>query len=303
MVSECCSTIFAEKLMATIYYERFELAEELSSETSRLVGAHVFHQASCPALRNYGLYMCGVGSPSGPCEVERIDAPFHVLLVLLGGQAELFEGDQRWVIKAGQYGVLPARGRRGFRRIGDAPMPHAWVLLNEDPRWAKLQRNQPWTSQTEYATLVYDSVSLLQRESQLSNAGYHSTLQLPALEILSQQLERLFGLVGVRSEREQALIKVLDAIRHDPSANWSVAELGQQVGLSTTQLHRLCQRVYGLAPAQLVFDIRMQVARERLRQGQRVAEVATALGYQEVASFSRRFSQHFGCPPSRVFST
>ena len=288
--------------MATIYYERFDLADEPASETSRLVGAHVFHHASCPALRQYGLYMCGVGCPSGPCEVERIDAPFHVLLVLLGGQAELFEGEQRWVIQAGQYGVLPARGRRGFRRIGEAPMPHAWVLLNDDPRWSTLQREHPWSGQTEHAALLYDAISLLQRESQLSNAGAPSSLQLPALEMVSQQLERLLGLASARPEREQALMQVLDAIRHEPAANWSVAELGRQVGLSNTQLHRLCQRLFGRAPAQLVFDIRMQVARERLRQGQRVAEVASELGYQEVASFSRRFSQHFGCAPSRVFA-
>ncbi len=89
-------------------------------------------------------------------------------------------------------------------------------------------------------------------------------------------------------------MQVLDAIRHEPAANWSVAELGRQVGLSNTQLHRSCQRLYGRAPAQRVFDIRMQVARERLRQGQRVAEVDSELGYQEVANFSRRFSQYFG---------
>lgn len=287
--------------MATIYYERFDLTDEPACEASRLVGAHVFHQASCPALRQYGLYMCGIGCPSGPCEVERIDAPFHVLLVLLGGEAELFDGEKRWTIKAGEYGLLPARGQRGFRRMGDAPMPHAWVLLNDDPRWATLPREHPWSGRTEHAALLYDAISLLQRESELSNAGDHSSLQLPALEMVSKQLERLLGLATVRPEREQALMQVLDAIRHQPAANWSVVELARQVGLSNTQLHRLCQRLYARAPAQLVLDIRMQIARERLRQGQRVAEVASELGYQEVASFSRRFSQHFGCAPSRAF--
>ncbi|WP_348945395.1 AraC family transcriptional regulator [Chitinibacter sp. FCG-7] len=286
--------------MPTIYYERFELDQQTKSDASRLVGAHVFHQASCPAMREYGLYMCGVGKPDGPCEIERIDPPFHVLLVLLGGTAEIFEDNQRWTIGAGEFAVLPARGRRGFRRIGDAAMPHVWFLLNDEPRWQHLHRAQCWLGQTSHGARLYDAVSLFQREAQLGNAGAHDTLVLQSLDIVSRQLERLLDLAQERPQQEQALVQLLDSIRRDPAGNWSVSTLCQHVGLGATQLHRLCQRRYGRAPAQLVFDIRMQLARDWLAQGQRVANVATALGYQEIASFSRRFSRHFGCPPSKM---
>ncbi|WP_187360020.1 helix-turn-helix domain-containing protein [Chitinolyticbacter meiyuanensis] len=286
--------------MATIYYERFELTGETESEISRLVGAQIYHHASCPALRQYGLFMCGVGCPDGPCDIERIDAPFHVVIAVLGGMAELYEGERRWQVGPGQFGVLPARGHRGYRRMGNAPMPHVWLLLNDDTRWESLERSRPWVGETVHGPRLFDAVSLLQREAQLSNDGAHDALVPQALELVSRQLERLLGLAGERPEREQALLRVLDEIRRDPAANWAVPELCRRVGLGATQLYRLCVRRYGRAPAQLVFEIRMQLAREWLLGGRRVADVAIALGYQEIASFSRRFSEHFGCAPSRL---
>ncbi|MBM3114396.1 helix-turn-helix transcriptional regulator [Jeongeupia naejangsanensis] len=286
--------------MATIYYERFDLAPDVVSEVSRLVGAHVYHQASCPAMRQYGIFMCGVGRPDGPCEIERIDAPFHVLIVVLDGMAELFEGDQHWLVGPGQYGVLPMRGHRGYRRIGSEAMPHAWFLLGDEVRWEALNRGHPWVGSSKHGARLHDAVSLFQREAQLSNEGAHDALVPQTLELVSRQLERLLGLAGTRPAREQSLLQLLDDVRKAPDADWSVAVLCRRVGLGATQLHRLCVRRFGRAPAQLVFDVRMQLAREWLQDGRRVADVATALGYQEIASFSRRFSSHFGCAPSRV---
>ncbi|XZG71651.1 AraC family transcriptional regulator [Chitinibacteraceae bacterium HSL-7] len=286
--------------MATIYYERFELADASDSDVARHVGARAYHDASCPTLRQYGVYMCGVGSPDGPLEIERIDAPFHVLLVLLDGEAELFEGDQHWPVQAGQLAVLPARGRRGYRRTGSRAMRHVWFLLNDDPRWSALARNEPWVANTGHGGRLYDAVSLLQREARLANDGRSDTLVAQALDIVSRLLESMLGLSGSRSEYEQALLQVLDDIRCEPAHDWSVPELCARVGLGSTQLYRLCQKLHGRAPAQLVLDTRMQLAQDWLRQGRRVADVATALGYQEIASFSRRFSGHFGCAPSRL---
>ncbi|KAF0813896.1 Exoenzyme S synthesis regulatory protein ExsA [Andreprevotia sp. IGB-42] len=286
--------------MATIFYERFDLDPVQVSDVSRLVGARVFHEASCPAMRQHGLFMCGVGMPDGPCDIERIDAPFHVLIVILSGIAELYEGNRRWLVNPGQFGVLPARGHRGYRRIGDVPMRHAWLLLEDDERWNVLERNHAWVGNTEHGARLFDAVSLFQREAQLSNEGAHDALVPQTLEIVSRQLERMLDLGGKRPEHEQALLQLLGDIRREPGADWSVPALCRRVGLGSTQLYRLCLRRYGRAPAQLVFDTRMQLAHDWLLDGKRVAEVATALGYQEIASFSRRFSSHFGCAPSRM---
>ncbi|UXY16362.1 AraC family transcriptional regulator [Chitiniphilus purpureus] len=284
--------------MATIYYERFDHAP--AHEPARLVGAHVFHDASCPVMYKFGVFMCGVACPDGASDAERVDAPFHVLIVLLSGSAELYDGEDRWQLGAGQFGVLPARGHYGFRRTGDAPMRHVWFLLNDEARWRLLDRGRPWVGTTLLGPHLYDAVSLFQREAQRYNEGVHDTLVLQTLEIVSRQLERLLVPPGQRPEREQRLLSLIDEIHRQPAADWSVPQLCRQIGLGTTQLNRLFLQHYGRAPAQLVFEIRMQLARKWLLNGQRVSDVAAALGYRELASFSRCFNRHFGCAPSRI---
>ncbi|WP_028453882.1 helix-turn-helix transcriptional regulator [Chitinilyticum litopenaei] len=281
--------------MATIYYERFELEDK---PVGRLVGAHVFHDASCPPMRARGLYMCGIGAPDGLCEVERIDAPFHVLLFVLDGEAELFEGEQRWRVGPGQFGVLPRGGRRGFRRSGAAVMPHVWFLLCDDARWAFLDQPSCWVGESAQGHVLWDAVSLFQREASLANAGQPGALMIPALDLLGQQLKRALADHQPQDGRLHELQLLLNAVLREPADDWSNERLAAKLHITPAHLHRLCRLHLGQAPGQLVFGLRMQRARELLQDGHPVHAVATRVGYCELASFSRRFRQHFGVPPS-----
>ncbi|WP_028453883.1 helix-turn-helix transcriptional regulator [Chitinilyticum litopenaei] len=281
--------------MATIYYERFDI-----EEGGRLVGAHVYHKASCPPMRSRGIFMCGIAAPAGLCEIERIDAPFHVLVFVLGGTAELFEGEQTWRVQPGELGVLPRGGQRGFRRVGDAALPHVWFLLRDDPRWDFLARSTPWTTASEDGPLLWDAVSTFQREAQRHNAGAADALMLPALDLLSQQLERALGMRQARSGWAAALHALLAEVARRPAEDWSIERISHELHITAAHLHRICRQCYGLAPGQLVFARRMELARDGLREGRTVASVAQAIGYQEAGSFSRRFRQHFGVSPSEV---
>ncbi|MBE9610514.1 helix-turn-helix transcriptional regulator [Chitinilyticum piscinae] len=281
--------------MATIYYERFDV-----EEGGRLVGAHVYHKASCPPMRSRGIFMCGVAAPTGLCEIERIDAPFHVLLFILDGSAELFEGEAVWQVGPGQFGVLPRGGQRGFRRVGEAALPHVWFLLRDDPRWDFMDRSTPWIGNSQDGALLWDAVSLFQREACRQNAGESDALVIPALDLVSQLLERTLGVFRPQEGWAARLQALFDAIAREPAADWPVPRLATLLGVTPSHLHRLCRSQLGQPPGQLVFAARMQAAKTRLLQGERVSEVAHAVGYQEIASFSRRFRAHFGINPSEM---
>lgn len=281
--------------MATIYYERFDI-----EDGGRLVGAHVYHKASCPPMRQRGIFMCGVAAPAGLCEIERIDAPFHVLIFVLGGEAELFEGERRWQVGPGQFGMLPPGGQKGFRRLGDEAMPHVWFLLRDHERWNHLPRGSPWVDASGEGPALYDAVSLFQREAARQNAGERDALMLPALDLVERQLERALGAYRPPSGRAQALQTVLAQVTQAAHEPWPVARLAAELGVTQSHLHRLCREHLGQSPGQLVFAARMHAARAMLQAGGRVGEVATAVGYAEVASFSRRCREFFGVSPSAL---
>ncbi|MBM5573875.1 helix-turn-helix domain-containing protein [Deefgea sp. CFH1-16] len=83
---------------------------------------------------------------------------------------------------------------------------------------------------------------------------------------------------------------------------WDNAALAKQLHITTTHLHRLCTQHLGETPNKIVFRMKMNQAKELLMHGISVGEVARVTGYQEIASFSRRFRQHFGYNPSQVLS-
>jgi AraC-like DNA-binding protein len=56
----------------------------------------------------------------------------------------------------------------------------------------------------------------------------------------------------------------------------------------------------GIAPMQYVRRWRLSLARTELTKGERISQVAIALGYQSVEGFSRAFHKHFQLWPGEV---
>lgn len=81
--------------------------------------------------------------------------------------------------------------------------------------------------------------------------------------------------------------------------------LAERFAMSESTLLRQIKRLTGLSTNQYLMEIRLNKARQLLenRTYRSVAEVATAVGYSEVRSFSRRFKKRFGKLPSEIQGT
>lgn len=82
----------------------------------------------------------------------------------------------------------------------------------------------------------------------------------------------------------------------------SVPMLAQAFAMSESTLLRKLKELTGLTPLQFLQGKRFEHAHELLRSkpGLSIAEVAAAVGYREVRSFSRRFKSRFGLLPSEM---
>ncbi len=100
---------------------------------------------------------------------------------------------------------------------------------------------------------------------------------------------------------DAALDELVHAIRQDPGRRWTVAEMSGRCALSRAQFTRRFTGQAGLPPARYVIQARIDRARYLLAEtGMSVSQVATALGYPDVAYFSRQFKRSTGHPPSRA---
>ncbi len=88
---------------------------------------------------------------------------------------------------------------------------------------------------------------------------------------------------------------------HIGDTNFGVDWLADEVALSTRQLQRKMKKIAGLSAAGYIRLMRLRRAGQllKLRAGN-VSEVAGAVGFRDVAHFSKTFKQTFGMLPSEV---
>ena len=99
--------------------------------------------------------------------------------------------------------------------------------------------------------------------------------------------------------RDPYVARTLALMHRDITRPWTVDELGRQVGLSRSALADRFTHVIGMAPMHYLGNWRMQVAAQELRnRSTSLAQVATTVGYESEAAFSRAFKKAFGTAPA-----
>ncbi|WP_288842196.1 AraC family transcriptional regulator [uncultured Deefgea sp.] len=286
--------------MALIYRERLDIGSE---SPQIMVGTHVFHKEPYPPLRDRGILLCGISEGQAFFEVERVDAPWHVLAFCLTGSGEVFTPDgSTHTFAAGQLALMPQGVHSGYRRKGEQAMQHVWFLLYCSSRWDYLNRAQPAIFNSQDGAALADAVRQFHREVLRFNLGDTHSLAVPALDYLCLLLERATQALNAKRGWAEQLEQLFAHVQKNLQQDWSNAALAAQLHITTTHLHRLCIQHLGETPNKIVFRLIMNQAKQLLMHGASVGEVARISGYQEIASFSRRFRQHFGYNPSQVLS-
>lgn len=99
--------------------------------------------------------------------------------------------------------------------------------------------------------------------------------------------------------RDPFVARALALLHRDAARDWTVDELGREVGLSRSALADRFTRLIGMPPMHYLADWRMQLATEKLRNTKgSLAQVAEIVGYESEASFSRAFKKTFGVAPA-----
>lgn len=96
-----------------------------------------------------------------------------------------------------------------------------------------------------------------------------------------------------------ALRRVRDRIDREYASPLNVEDLARGAHMSAGHLSREFHRVYGEPPYSYLMTRRIERAMALLRRGDRsVTEVCFTVGFSSLGTFSTRFSQLVGVPPS-----
>jgi AraC-like DNA-binding protein len=142
------------------------------------------------------------------------------------------------------------------------------------------------------------------KESGSARAGGENVLarvsELMFVEAIRRYLEILpptqtGWLAGLR---DPVVGQALAALHGDPRQPWTVERLARLVGLSRSVFAERFTAMAGDPPMQYLALWRMQLASRLLIDGRRVSEVASSVGYESEAAFSRAFKKLVGEAPA-----
>ena len=124
--------------------------------------------------------------------------------------------------------------------------------------------------------------------------------ELMFVEILREYMHRLPANQGgwLAGLNDAHVGKALRLLHANPTRNWTVGELARESAISRSALAERFTELVGDAPIRYLANWRMQLAKQMLREGAHVQEVATRVGYESEAAFNRAFKRATGSPPA-----
>ncbi|TFH79493.1 AraC family transcriptional regulator [Pseudomonas kribbensis] len=137
-----------------------------------------------------------------------------------------------------------------------------------------------------YAVLVDDQQDVLRKQS-------------AAVEFFSDLQLRLNPIELPLREPNSKLERAADFIRRHCTDLLSLDDICAAAELSPSYLIRAFKQHFGMTPHAFLVNQRIQFARECLRRGQLIADVALEAGFADQAHFQRAFKQHLAATPGQ----
>ncbi|WP_223302621.1 helix-turn-helix transcriptional regulator [Halotalea alkalilenta] len=103
----------------------------------------------------------------------------------------------------------------------------------------------------------------------------------------------------VPSDLAKQIRPALDHLYASPTASATLDELAGLAGMSRYQVIRAFRAVTGMTPHAWQLNHRVNLARDWIRSGDRLADIALHLGFADQAHFQRVFKAHAGVTPGR----
>lgn len=100
-----------------------------------------------------------------------------------------------------------------------------------------------------------------------------------------------------RPDNSSAVKRIRARIDDDPAGFHPLAELAQCIGATKFQTIRAFSRVTGLTPHAYILQKRLDLAKNLVRNGSKLADAAFASGFSDQSHFHNMFKRRFGITP------
>lgn len=284
------------------------LTSELRDLIARLTGRDGVHETAISSL-----YLIRYSSPKS----HDFGVIYPGLCIVAQGQKELLLKDETFSNCPGQYLVSSAEIPLSSRVVGATlARPHLGLILHFDllsirslleeaqlpiPPAGSASQRGIYVSRTGPALLdaVLRLLRLLQSPAEIPVLGPMVRREILFRLLLDESSAVLHRMAQANSQPQRIGVAIVWLKKHFREV-FSIDDLARRVGMSTSSFHQWFRNITGMSPLQYQKQLRLQEARNILRNEQRdVGTVSRRVGYESSSQFSREYSRLFGNPPVR----
>lgn len=239
------------------------------------------------------------------CYARHSHAHFSIGAITAGRSTYVHEQAQ-FAVAAGTVVLMNPGDVHACNPIDDQPWSYV-MLYVETPWLTDLQHQLGFAAELEFRR--FSDTHLADAELFGRLTGLYEVLvdeQLEALAKHSAAVEFFSDLQLRLNPADQPvrepnfkLARAADFIRAHCTEVLSLEAICAAAQLSPSYLIRAFKQRYGMTPHAFLVNQRIQFARERLRRGQLIADVALQAGFADQAHFQRAFKQHLAATPGQ----
>jgi len=115
--------------------------------------------------------------------------------------------------------------------------------------------------------------------------------------LLQEPKGHILASIALEGSSNNKVSAAINYIMDHYTEPFKVNDLAQLTNMSSSTFHRYFKEVTAMSPLQFQKQLRLQKARELLRDSSGVTEVAYQIGYESSSQFSREYSRMFGASP------
>jgi len=239
------------------------------------------------------------------CYSRHSHAHFSIGAITAGRSTYVHE-QSSFEVMAGTVVLMNPGDVHACNPIDDQPWSYL-MLYVETPWLTDLQHQLGFSAQLEFrrfsethsddARLFHDLNGLY--NVLVDNQQDVLRKQSAAVEFFSDLQLRLNPVELTQREPNFKLERAADYIRQHCTHLLSLDDICAAAELSPSYLIRAFKQRYGMTPHAWLINQRIQFARERLRSGQLIADVALEAGFADQAHFQRAFKLHLAATPGQ----
>ena len=222
------------------------------------------------------------------------------IVLFLEGEIEYNFGFGKFCAKMGDILAFPGNLPYSGVKISDASV--SFIVVNfecfDETQYGNL-RLPIVTTGMDFDITLKKFRELLQAYEKKCVSGIF-TLKSRLYELIGSVYEYTYGFVGTDSTE-----KIIEYIGNNiANADLKVSGICAEFFISESQLRRNIQRLTGLTPNEYINSLRLDRAKNMLcYSGRSIKEISAECGFASQYYFSKSFSRHFGCSPTRYRST